>query len=78
MMRQLLVAEAEAKQRREAASGDEVARWKTIGDTLSKAYAPLPALYSILQDVDARPTQTTEAAVAEALRVAMEALRVAG
>ena len=40
-------------------------------------HEPLPALYSTLQDVDAKPTPTTEAGVAAALRSAAEALAAA-
>jgi len=76
-MRQLIDARAEAKRRRDATSGDEAARWQGLDAALSKAYDPLPALYSVLQDADARPTTTTEAAVAEALRLAAEAIAAA-
>jgi hypothetical protein len=73
-MRQLEEARSSAKRRRDAASGDEAARWQRAEAALVQASDPLPALYATLQDVDARPTITTEAAVADALRQATDAL----
>jgi hypothetical protein len=78
MLRQLAAAQASIRQRQAGAPAAEVARLTAVAAALTRVYAPLPGLFSRLQEVDARPTAATEAAVADALRVAAEVLASAG
>ena len=76
-MRALSEARAELKRRQSVATGDLTARLQTIASALADASASLPALFSAIQDVDARPTAATEAATNDALKKADAALAAA-
>jgi hypothetical protein len=73
-IRQLADARRTATQRRTAASGDLAAKFDALAKSLDDAYAPLPDLFSKIQEADLKPTPATEAATAAALERAQQAL----
>jgi hypothetical protein len=77
MMRQLKEAQAALTSRLAAAAGDEAVKLRSAAGLLAAASAPLPDLFSTIQDVDARPTVTTEAAATAALKAGEAALAAA-
>jgi hypothetical protein len=77
MMRQLKDAKDALTARAAAASGEEASRLRGLADSVTRAYAPLPDLFSKIQEVDARPTVATETAANDALKNAEAALAAA-
>jgi hypothetical protein len=78
MLRRLSAARADVGARLGAATGDRAAALEQIASDLRAAYAPLPALFDALQEADARPIPTVEAAATAAIKRAEVALARAG
>jgi photosystem II stability/assembly factor-like uncharacterized protein len=73
-IRETAKARADVRARLASASGETAAKLQPVRDALDQSAAPLVDLFEILQSADARPTATTEAAVADALQHVTSAL----
>jgi photosystem II stability/assembly factor-like uncharacterized protein len=73
-MRDLSEARRAVRQRLAEAGAQAGAALRAAAAALEEAYAPMPTLFSRIQEVDARPTEATEAAAAAALEKARAAL----
>ncbi len=65
LMRDIVSAQADVKKRQASASGDQAI--KNVATALDAAYAPMPALFDILQAVDRKPTTMYEATIRDAI-----------
>ncbi len=78
VMRRLVDARSAVAGRLAGATGDAAASLPRVAATLQAAYAPLPALLDTLQEADAKPVPSVEAAATEAVKRAEEVLARAG
>jgi photosystem II stability/assembly factor-like uncharacterized protein len=74
MMRQLADARTDARRRITGASGDQLGRLQAAAAPVDQVSVSAAALYSTIQDVDAKPTAATESAVTDVLGKAEAAL----
>jgi hypothetical protein len=73
-MRELSEARRIVRQRQAAAAGDLTTRLQTVAVELQEAYAPMPGLFSTIQEADVRPTAASDAAANAALEKSRAAL----
>jgi hypothetical protein len=79
LMSRLVSARADVLSRAGRATGDAATAFQQLAADLQAAYAPLPALFDLLQEADVKPTPVVEAAVTDAVKQANAVLaRVPG